>query len=261
MNQPNAMTEAMANAGITQSVDYETLPTFFASQRLAQAVGFSLSALYGMAATRLMKIANPARGTNPEQLSAMRDEVKEILRKLAWGIDNLGDHMREREEAIFEWAAGGFSQAPSDKDVEQVSTALGISKEQAQLTAQANRMNRTNYLAVRRQGLAEPMMAIIERELGKIEEDETIAPDDETIEKAAQRTFQNAVMWGDWTEAFLVKSDMVYHLGKSPELPALDQSMTDKAERIRAELSRRQSEQAAADAAALLAFDLDNLAA
>lgn len=250
------MAAAMAQAGM-ETID--RTETAFSSPRVAQSVGFAISAEYGKAATRIQKAA--AGKTRADELPTLKAEIGECLRKLAWGIDNIPDQMRPIEECITEWAGGGFSRPATDNDVAEVANALGISSEQARMTADANRLNRTNYLAVRRQGQAEPMIAIIQRELGKIDPEEAVEPSNDIILAACQKAFQNAVLWGDWAEATLAKSDMVYHCGANPEMPAVDEGMQAKAERIRQELSRRQAEQAQKDAEALMSFDLDNLTA
>ena len=227
----------------------------FTSTRLMSRLGFVISGNIGKLATRIQKLANPPKGStlNPDEVKA---EIRECVAKLVWGYDNLGSNMRTVEDAVNEWCGGGYSRPRSDAQIAEVATALNISTDDAKMSAEANRLHSKDYLTIRRQGLAPVMVAKIDSILhGSVIEG--IEPEDNIIEQACIATFQNAILWGDWAEAALVKDDAHYHLGKTLEIPKADKSMQQKADRIRNELANRQAEQAQKDAEALAAFDLD----
>ncbi len=248
------MQAAMQAAGL---IDHQSLPTPFASEQVANRVGFTLSANFGKAATRIQKLANPPKGSTPESLAEIKAELKECILALAWGIDNIPSAMRDIDEAIAEWCGGGYSKPATDSDLEQVAGFLGVSKEAAKATAEANRSNRTAYLTIRRQGLAPIMVGQITNLLSQIDDSSSGEPSADVIAKACTATFQSAVLWGNWAEAALAKADMVYHCGKSPDMPGLDTEMNRKAEMIRDRLAEAQAAQAQRDAEALRNFDID----
>jgi len=251
-NTNTPMQAAFANAGL---IDHAELNTPFASERVASSVAFALSANVGKAATRIQNLANPKKGATPDSLAEIKAELVDCIRRLAWGYDNVGDHMRDLSECVAEWCGGGYSKPATDADINNAAQFLGITAEQAKSTAEAQRLNRTSYLTIRRAGLAPIMEAKINALLGQVEEG--TEPDTETIEKACNQVFSQSVMWGNWADAALAKADMVYHCGKSPEMPTLDAAQVEKANRIKDELHRRQSEQAERDAQTLAAFDID----
>ena len=74
MNVTNtALQAAMQQAGI----EIDRTDQTFSSVRVAQSVGFTISAEYGKAATRIQKAA--ANKTRPDELATLKQEITECL--------------------------------------------------------------------------------------------------------------------------------------------------------------------------------------
>lgn len=262
MEQPSntAIQDALTAATTSSTTERSIMQnpernTTFSSTRLASRLGFALSANVGKLATRIQKLANPPKSSKQDP-AEIKSEMRECVAALIWGYDNIGEQMRELEEAVNEWCGGGYSRPRSDEEINAVATALHISPEQAKQSAETNRIHSRDFLTVRRAGLAPVMVEKISTLLSS-SNIEAVPPTDEMIEAAAVATFQNAILWGDWAEAALVQADASEWLGKTLDIPAPDKAQQDKAARIREELAKKQADQAAADAQALVAYDID----
>jgi len=219
--QHGAIAAALA-AATMDTVGSEGRFAEFTSNRLMDRLGFAISGNIGKLATRIQKLANPPKGTTLN-VAEVKDEIRDCVARLVWGYDNLGSHMRSVEDAVSEWCGGGYSRPRTDEQIAEVAAALGVSTEDAKLSAEANRLHSRDYLTIRRQGLMPVMINKIDSILQSTEL-EGIAPEDSIIETACIATFQNAVLWGDWAEAALVKSDASYHLGKDLVIPKADKA-------------------------------------
>lgn len=254
MPEPSNTTMSDALSQLSERSIMQNATHSFNSTRLASRLGFVVSGNIGKLATRIQKLANPPKSSKQDP-AEIKAEIKECVARLIWGYDNLGEHMRELEDAINEWCGGGYSKPRSNEEIEAVAAALHITPEQAKQSAETNRLHTKDYLTIRRQGLAPVMVAKIQALLDQ--NIEGLSPDDETVEAACNASFANAILWGDWAEAALIQADATEWLGKTLELPAPDAAQNEKAARIREQLAQKQADQAAADAAALVAFDID----
>ncbi len=252
----SAIKNAFIAAGCTE-IDHTMMDKPFASSRVAQSVAFTISANYGKAATRIERLANPPKGTTLESMTETKAELAECIKKLAWGLDNVGDFMRDINEAVLEWAGGGFQMSVKDTDVEAAAIALGLSLDEARTALTTARSNRTDYLAVKRSGKVDPIVSALQRLLSQCDKDKQTEPSSEIIEAACLRAFQNAITWGDMTEAMLAKADMVYHCGKAPTAPTRDEAQAAKAAASRSAMIQRQLDQAQRDAQAIASFEFE----
>lgn len=252
-------TNETAVAAALSEVDLsETSRTsFFMSEHVSRQVAWDISNLIGQVCTRIQRLAQ-GKGNTPDEPvpgETVKSEIRTMIAKLIWGYDNLGQYMKPLEQACAEWCGGGYSRSATKAELEQSAKFLGMTVEQMQAADEARRRNMTDYLTIRRAGLAPVMEQKIQSLLTM--NLEPIEPDETTIENACTKAFQNRVLWGDWAGAALAKDDMVYHCGKAPAMPSeAEQSvMHEKAARIREELARKQSEQAQKDAESVMEFD------
>lgn len=251
--------ESLTEAGLSET----TRSSFFMSEHVARQVGWEYSNLIGQVCTRVQRLAQGKGGTPDEAVpgDTIKSEIRNMVAKLIWGYNNLGEYMKPLEQATAEWCGGGYSRPATKAEIEQSAKFLGMSAEQMQAADETRRRNMTDYLTIRRAGLAPVMEQKIQSML-TLNLDE-IEPDEQSIRSACTKAFQNRILWGDWAGAALAKDDMVYHLGESPEMPseAEQTAMHEKAARIREELVKKQAEQAAKDAASVMEFDALSIAA
>jgi hypothetical protein len=233
------------------------------SEHVARQVAWEYSNLIGQICTRVQRLAQGKGGTPDEAVpgETVKAEIRTMVAKLIWGYDTLGEYMKPLEVATAEWCGGGYSRPANKTEIEQSAKFLGMSAEQMQAADEARRRNMTDYLTIRRAGLA-PVMEQKIASMLTLPLD-AIEPDEASIRSACTKAFQNRILWGDWAGAALAKDDMVYHLGESPEMPseAEASAMHDKATRIREELAKKQADQAAKDAASVMEFDALSIAA
>lgn len=254
----NGDNPTMSNA-LKSTLSNSERSIMFHSTRLASRVGFILSGQISMIATRIQKLANPPKSSTTDP-ATIKAEIKECLGKLIWGYNNIGDHMRSTEDVVNEWCGGGYSRPRTNDEVKQVAEALGISIEQAKASAETNRTHTRDFLTIRRQNLGPIMVSKIDQLLQDYQGLE-IEPDENMLRTSMDATFQNAILWGDWAEAKLVKEDAVDWLGISLELPTPSVASAEKANRIREQLAEAQAHAAQSDVNTLIAFNLDDLAA
>ena len=249
----------MSDALSSNSLYSERSIIMFHSTRLASRVGFILSAQVSMIATRIQKLANPPKSSTTDP-ATIKAEIKECLGKLIWGYSNIGDHMRSVDNVINEWCGGGYSRPRTNEEIQQVADALGISVEAARASAETNRTHTRDFLTIRRQNLGPIMISKIYQLIQDFTGLE-IEPDEDMLKTSMEATFQNAILWGDWAEAKLVKEDASDWLGISLELPTASAASAEKANRIREQLAEKQAQAAQNEAQALVSFNLDDLAA
>lgn len=251
--------EALTEAGLTET----TRSSFFMSEHVARQVAWEYSNLIGQVCTRIQRLAQ-GKGNTPDEAvpgETVKAEIRTMVGKLIWGFDNLGQYMKPLEHACAEWCGGGYSRPANKAEIEMSAKFLGMSAEQMQAADEARRRNMTDYLTIRRSGLA-PVMEQKLQSMLTLPLD-AIEPDEASIRSACTKAFQNRILWGDWAGAALAKDDMVYHLGETPEMPSEDEAtaMHEKAARIREELAKKQADQAAKDAAAVMEFNALSIAA
>lgn len=254
-----AVAAALTEAGLSET----SRSSFFMSEHVSRQVAWDISNLIGQVCTRVQRLAQGKGGTPDEAVpgETVKSEIRTMVAKLIWGYDHLGQYMKPLEQACAEWCGGGYSRPANKAEIEQSAKFLGMTVEQMQAADEARRRNMTDYLTIRRAGLAPVMEQKIQSMLTL--NLDPIEPSDDVIASACNKAFQNRVLWGDWAGAALAKDDMVYHLGKSPEMPSKADAaeMHAKAERIREELAKKQAEQAQKDAASVMEFDALSIAA
>lgn len=229
--------------------------SFFASDDAARNLGWALGNYVGMICTRIQKLAQGKAGVPDEAVpgATAKAEVREYVGRLIWGYNNINRHMPDLEAKINEWCGGGYSKPGNREELEAAGKFLGLNTAQMEEADKTRRVAMRDYLTIRRAGLAPVMLTKLQTLLdSNIEE---VEPTAEQIETACQRAFENRIIFGDWAGAGLAKDDMMYHLGKAPTQPAADPVAAKRAEEIRAELARKQAEQAQKDNEALIAFD------
>lgn len=258
-NPMTPIAESLTEAGLTET----SRNSFFMSEHVARQVGWELSNHIGQVCTRIQRLAQGKGGTPDEAVpgDTVKAEIREMIAKLIWGYNHIGMFMKPLEQACAEWCGGGYSRPATKAEIEHSAKFLGMSAEQMQAADENRRRNMTDYLTIRRAGLA-PVMETKIQSLLTLNLDE-IEPNEDSIRSACTKAFQNRILWGDWAGAALAKDDMVYHLGESPEMPseAEANAMNEKATRIREELAKKQAEQAAKDASAVMEFDALSIAA
>jgi hypothetical protein len=259
MNTTTPIAEALNNAGL----DETSRSSFFMSEHVARQVAWEYSNLIGQVCTRVQRLAQ-GKGNTPDEAvpgETVKAEIRTMVGKLIWGYDNLGEHMKPLEQACAEWCGGGYSRSATKAELEQSAKFLGMTVEQMQAADESRRRNMTDYLTIRRSGLA-PVMEQKLQSMLTLPLD-AIEPDEASIRSACTKAFQNRILWGDWAGAALAKDDMVYHLGETPEMPSEAEAtaMHEKAARIREELAKKQADQAAKDAASVMEFDALSIAA
>lgn len=252
-----AVAAALETAGLSGT----TRSSYFMSTDVARQVAWSISNNIGMLATRIQKLAQGKAGVADEAIpgETVRAEVRKLTAQLIWGYDNVGEHMQPLEMKVAEWCGGGYSRPAKPDDISQAAKFLGMSEEQMKLADEARRRNMQDYLTIRRAGLAPVMEAKIQSLLTASLE--PIEPEESVIATACQRAFENRIMFGDWAGAALAKDDMLYHTGKAPTQPEVNNEYASKAARIREQLAEKQAEQALKDNAALIDFDPLSVAA
>lgn len=253
------MHEQLESAGLTET----TRSSFFMSEHVSRQIAWEISNLVGQVCTRIQRMAHGKAGTPDEAVpgETVKAEIRTMIGKLIWGYDNVGSFMKPLEQACLEWTGGGYSRSATKAEIEQSAKFLGMSVEDMQKADETRRRNMTDYLTIRRQGLA-PVMEQKIASMLTLPLD-AIEPNEESIRSACTKAFQNRILWGDWAGAALAKDDLDYHLGESPEMPseAEQTAMHKKASRIREELASKQAEQAAKDAQTLVEFDPLSIAA
>lgn len=253
------MEQALHAAGVTET----TRSSFFMSEHVARQVAWEYSNLIGQVCTRIQRLAQGKGGTPDEATpgETVKSEIRTMIAKLIWGYDQIGQYMKPLEQACAEWCGGGYSRSLTKAEIETNAKFLGMSTEEMQAADEARRRNMTDFLTIRRAGLAPVMEQKIQSMLTL--DLDAIEPDEKAIRSACTKAFQNRVLWGDWAGAALAKDDMSYHLGESPEMPSKEDNadLHAKADRIRVELANKQAEQAAKDAATLMDFDPLSIAA
>mgnify|MGYP000938576856 CR=1 FL=1 len=257
----NTMQTALTNASLSETTRSDG--QYFLSDRFAKQMAWQLGNKIGQIATRIQRLASPPKGTPAGNTDETKAEIRALVASVAWGYENIGFHMPTIEEKIAEWCGGGYSRPRSNDQIQAAADALGITFEEARTLAENQRQFSKDWLTIRRSGLAPVMETKIGELISTIDEDKLVEPTDEEMVTAGNKTFHNAVLWGDWAEAQLVKDDLSYHVGKSPEMPSSGDmnGLADKAARIREQLANAQAEAAAKDTEALVAFDINDLAA
>lgn len=250
---------ALTDAGITSTTS--TRSSYFMSEHVARQVGWNLSNLIGQICTRIQRLAQNKAGVPDEAVpgETARNELRNMVQRLIWGYDNIGAAMAPVEQKVTEWCGGGFSRPGKPAELEAAAKFLGMSKEDMQKADEARRRSMTDYLTIRRAGLAPVMEAKINALLGSSLE--PIEPDATVVADACQRAFENRIMFGDWAGAAMARDDMSYHCGKTPVMPTADSTHAEAAARIREQLAEKQAEQARADAALVADFDPLSIAA
>jgi hypothetical protein len=235
--------------------------SYFMSEHVAKQVAWSLSNLIGMCCTRIQKLAQNKASVPDEAIpgATAKAELKDMIQRLIWGYEILGQYMAPVEGKVLEWCGGGYSRSARPEELEQAGKFLGMSKEQMQAADATRRHSMQDYLTIRRAGLAPVMEAKINGLIGSSLEG--IEPDAKLIEEACQKAFENRIMFGDWASAGLIRDDMSYHCGKKPTMPEASGSQAEQAARIREQLAEKQAQQAAADAKAVSDFDDADLVA
>lgn len=258
-NPMTPIAESLADAGLSGT----TRSSFFMSEHVSRQVAWDISNLIGQVCTRIQRLAQGKGGTPDEAVpgETVKSEIRTMVAKLIWGYDNLGEQMKPLEQACAEWCGGGYSRSATKAELETSAKFLGMTVEQMQAADESRRRNMTDYLTIRRAGLAPVMEQKIQSMLTM--DFEPIEPSEEIIASSCTKAFQNRVLWGDWAGAALAKDDMVYHCGKAPEMPSEAEAgaMHEKANRIREELAKKQADQAAKDAANVMEFDALSIAA
>jgi hypothetical protein len=247
------MKTELETAGLSET----SRTSFFMSEHVARQVAWSLSNEIGQVCTRIQRLAQGKGGTPDEATpgETVKAEIRNKIGKLIWGVANVGEQMKPVEQACAEWCGGGYSRPAKQEEIAASAAFLGLTVFQMQAADEARRRNMTDYLTIRRSGLAPVMEAKINSLLTT--NLDAIEPDEAMIADACTKAFQNRLMFGDWAGAALAKDDMVYHCGKAPEMPSEAEAgaMHEKANRIREELAKKQAEQAAKDSATVMEFD------
>ena len=249
--------DALEDAGLAST----SRSSFFMSEHVSRQVAWSLGNLVGQVCTRIQRLAQNKAGVPDEAVpgATAKAEVKNMVQRLIWGYEILGEQMPPVEQKVAEWCGGGYSRAARPEELEAAAKFLGMSKDDMQKADATRRQSMQDYLTIRRAGLAPVMEAKINALIGSSLE--PVEPDTATIETACQRAFENRIMFGDWAGAAMARDDMSYHCGKTPVLPEQTSTHAEQAARIREQLAEKQAQQAAADAALVADFDALSLAA
>lgn len=254
----NTIQTAASAANLTTSERADN--QYFLSDRFAKQVAWTLGNKIGQIATRIQRLANPPKG-NYSDPTETKDEIRALAASVAWGYQNIGYHMPEIGEKVAEWCGGGYSRPRSNEQIQAAADSLGITFEEARTLAENQRTFSKDWLTIRRAGLAPVMETKITELISSFDEDKLTEPTNEEMITAGNKVFTNACLWGDWAEGTLIKDDMAYHTGQSPELPKGGEmnSLADKASRIREQLANAQAAAAAKDSELLNAFDVSSL--